>query len=116
MDGPGRRFAIDGQTVPFTQTDDWPENGLMFRVFWFTVESTNLGGALTEENAATAYGTGLSWPRRWVESSRPNAYRTATTMTTSGHKSGETDHSGTIRLYARVEIVERRRTSGPSTP
>lgn len=106
-------LAIDGQTVPFTQTDDWPENGLMFRVFWFTVESTNLGGALTEENAGDRlrYRTFLAPEMgRELKAERvPDRHNDDHI----GTQAGETVHSGTIRLYARVEIVERKKDVRP---
>ena len=110
---PVEDLAIDGQPVPFRQSADWPEDGLLVRVFWFTVESTNLGGALTEEKAADRLryrtylapemGRGLKADRFPVQHNDDHI----------GTQSTEADRAGTIRLYARVEVVEREKDVKP---
>ncbi len=48
---PVGRLAIDGKEIEHVETDRWPGDGLVVRVFWFSVESANLGGSLDADNA-----------------------------------------------------------------
>ncbi len=110
---PVSELAIDGRIVPFKQTAEWPEDGLMFRVFWFTVESTNLGGALTEDTAAERlrYRTYLAPEMgRGLEADRFPDQHNDDHIGTEGADSGR---SGVVRLYARVEVVEREKDIKP---
>ena len=104
---PVDRLAIDGQETDHEQTASWPETGRQIRVFWFSVECTNLGGALDPENASRRlqYRTFLAPEMgRGVRAERlPETH--------NDDHIGEApptdlDRAGTIRLYARVEVVE----------
>ncbi len=48
---PVERLAIEENELDHEKTGAWPETGRAVRVFWFSVESTNLGGSLNAENA-----------------------------------------------------------------
>lgn len=106
-------LVIDGQSVAFQQSANWPEDGLYIRVFWFTVESTNLGGTLREDNAADRlrYRTYLAPEMgRTLRADRfPDRHNDdhIGTQTVAG------DRAGTTRLYARVEVVEKEKDVKP---
>jgi hypothetical protein len=99
-------LAIDGNEVEH-ETGTWPEKDRTLRVFWFSVESTNLGGILNAENAGDRlrYRTFLApeMGRRLRAERLPETHnddhigRQSTTAP---------DSAGTVRLYARIEVVE----------
>ncbi|MFV2072351.1 MAG: hypothetical protein ACC742_06830 [Thermoanaerobaculales bacterium] len=105
---PVGKLAIDGQLVDHLETGEWPEDDRIVRVFWFTVESRNLGGRLTEENVlerlryrsflAPEMGRGL----------RATVFPEAHNDDFLGPDADATTppQAGTVRLYARVEVVE----------
>jgi hypothetical protein len=104
---PVGRLALDGSEIDHQETEYWPEAGRRVRVFWFSVESSNLGGSLSAENAAERLryrtylapemGRGLRADRLPETHNDDHIGRQSTTAP------GE---AGTIRLYARVEVVE----------
>jgi hypothetical protein len=104
---PVGRLAIDKQEREHVETDGWPEVGRKVRVFWFSVESTNLGGGLNAENAgerlryrtylAPEMGRGLRAER--LPETHNDDHIGQQTVTSP-------DGAGTVRLYARVEVVE----------
>ncbi len=49
---PVERLEIDGRIVDHLRSEEWPENDRTVRAFWFTVESTNIGGLVAPDNAA----------------------------------------------------------------
>ena len=49
---PVEQLEIDGKMMDHLHSEEWPEEDRTVRVFWFTVESTNIGGLVTPENAA----------------------------------------------------------------
>jgi hypothetical protein len=104
---PVTRLAIDGQETGHVETGNWPEPGRLLRVFWFSVESTNLGGRLDRENAgerlqyrtflAPEMGQGLRAERL------PDTHNDDHIGQQSNAAANE---AGTVRLYARIEVVE----------
>lgn len=104
---PAARLELDGTEVPHLQTSQWPDHDRSLRVFWFSVECSNLGGPLTAETAAERlrYRTFLA-----PEMGRL-LYAQALPETHNDDHIGQTGIGppggvGTIRLYARVEVVE----------
>ena len=106
-------LVLDGELVEHLETADWPEDDRVVRVFWFTVESTNLGGELTADTVyrlryrsflAPEMGRGLLAERL------PDAHN-------NDHLGqGEATApavTGTLRLYARVEVVEEAKDLRP---
>jgi hypothetical protein len=104
---PVERLMIEGNEVEHEKTGSWPETDRAVRVFWFSVESTNLGGSLNIENArdrlsyrtflAPEMGRGLRAERLPENHNDDHIGRQSETAP---------DGAGTVRLYARVEIVE----------
>jgi len=102
---PGARLVLDGHTVSHRQSDSWPEDDRFVRAFWFTVESTFIGGELTADNAddrlryrtflAPELGTGL------LTSGGFEAHNDDPL----GNASTEGLSAGTLRFHARVELV-----------
>jgi hypothetical protein len=104
---PVDRLVIDGREVEHEKTDSWPENGRTIRVFWFSVESNNLGGSLGADNA----GERLSY-RTFLAPEMGRGLRADRLPDTHnddhiGSRSQTApEGAGTMRLYARVEVVE----------
>ena len=104
---PVERLAIEGKALEHEETGAWPEMGRAVRVFWFSVESTHLGGSLNAENAgdrlqyrtflAPEMGRGLRAERLPETHNDDHIGQQSTTAP---------DGAGTFRLYARVEVVE----------
>jgi hypothetical protein len=104
---PADRLAIDSREIEHEQSSSWPEQGLAIRVFWFSVESANLGGALNEDNAeqrlqyrtylAPEMGRGLR-ARQLPETHNDDHI--------GQHSMTAPEGAGTFRFYARVEVVE----------
>jgi hypothetical protein len=104
---PVGRLAIDGREREHVETTRWPEAGHSLRVFWFSVESTNLGGGLNAENAGDrlTYRTFLApeMGRGLLAERLPETHNDDHIGQDSATPP---DGAGTIRLYARVEVVE----------
>jgi hypothetical protein len=104
---PVGRLAVDREEIEFQRTTSWPEDGRALRVFWFSVESTNLGGSLGAVNAgerlryrtflAPEMGRGLQAERLPETHNDDHIGQQSVTAP---------DGAGTVRLYARVEVVE----------
>jgi len=104
---PVHKLALDGGEIDHQETESWPEKGREVRVFWFSVECSNLGGSLNAENAAERLGyrtflapemgRGLR-AERMPENHNDDHIGQLSVTAPKG--------AGTIRLYARVEIVE----------
>lgn len=128
--GPGRRerwvapvdrLEIDGRTVEHERRDTWPERDRRVRVFWFTVECTNVGGVLAPERAerllrfrpflAPEMGNGLA------AAALPEVHNDDALGPQPDRIPIE---AGTLRLYARVEVFdperEVRAVQSASTP
>jgi hypothetical protein len=100
-------LVIDGQKIDHLETGEWPEEDLRIRVFWFSVESANLGGRIDGENAAERlrYRSYLApeLGRDLVAAGLPEIHNDDHIGTTAN---SNLENAGTFRLYARVEIVE----------
>jgi len=111
---PVEELVLDGIAVAHDNTDRWPEQDRVLRVFWFTLEAPFLGGQLDEENVASklAYqpffapelGRGL------MADGEPEAH--ADDGVNLGDELVEVT-AGTYRVYARVEIVTKASSSHP---
>jgi len=104
---PTERLAIDGSESGHQNAETWPETGRAVRVFWFSVESTNLGGSLNAENAGDRlrYRTFLA-PEMGRSLRAKRLPETHNDDHIGEQSTTAPDGSGTLRLYARVEIVE----------
>ena len=104
---PVERLAINGSESGHQNAESWPDTGRTVRVFWFSVESTNLGGSMTIENA----GDRLTYRTFLAPEMGRSLRATRLPETHNDDHIGQTstttpDGAGTVRLYARVEIVE----------
>lgn len=105
---PSEQILIDGQLFETEMTEVWPEEDRFVRVFWFTVECDHMGGELNAENAdkiihyrsflAPELGRGMV---AQIENLEPQNDDEVTPQPGALQV-----QAGTIRLYARVEIVE----------
>lgn len=103
---PGAALELDGERVDHLDDDTWPEDDRTVRVFWFTVESRNLGGDLAPGETAErlAYRTYLAPElgrglRAEGEGEPHNDDGFAPAPATLPIR------AGTLRYYARAEVV-----------
>jgi hypothetical protein len=107
---PAERLSLDGAPVDHEPDEAWPERDRKVRVFWFTVESGNVGGTVTAERAAH-----LLRYRSFLANEMGHGLRAA-----SLPEAHNDDHlgpqpgqipvvAGTLRLYARVEVFDPER-------
>lgn len=104
---PVEALAIDGEPVQHVRSDGWPERERTIRVFWFTVECRYVGGVLTADNAAErlSYQTYLAPEMgRGLLALRPPDLHNDDHLGETG--AAAVDGAGTVRLYARAELVE----------
>jgi len=105
---PVAKLVIDGETVTHTESGEWPEDDRVLRVFWFTIESSFLGGDLSAGNAGK-----LLEQRSFLapEMGRKLRARTIPDQHNDDQINLGDDRleiaGGTIRLYAKVEVAER---------
>jgi hypothetical protein len=118
---PVDRLEIDGRPVEHARADAWPERDRKARVFWFTVECSNVGGVVRPDRAerlmrfrpflAPEVGNGL------VASGVPEVHNDDALGPQPDRVAIE---AGTLRLYARVEVFDPEREVRPiqsaSTP
>ena len=99
-------LELDGKAVEHAAVDQWPEDDRMVRVFWFTVECRFMGGKISEDNAAER----LHY-RTFLAPELGRGLRAEGIPEMHGDDfMGEVENtiqasSGTIRLYARAEVV-----------
>ncbi|PWB69681.1 MAG: hypothetical protein C3F15_14750 [Holophagae bacterium] len=104
---PADRVELDGMPVDHLVGDVWPERDRQVRVFWFTVECSNVGGVVTAERAAR-----LLRYRSFLASEMGRGLRAAALPEPHNDDSlGPQPHNlpvdaGTLRLYARVEVFD----------
>lgn len=104
---PVERLAINGSDSGHQNAETWPEAGRAVRVFWFSVESTNLGGSLNAENAGDRLRYRTFFAPEMGRSMRAERLPETHNDDHIGQQSTTTpDGAGTVRLYARVEVVE----------
>ncbi len=104
---PTSRLELDGVPVEAVATDAWPERDRSLRVFWFTVECINVGGDITSENAGgrLRYRTFLApeMGRSLLAAAYPEPHN-------DDHlglpRERAPSDAGTMRFYARVEVVD----------
>ena len=100
-------LAIDGRKIAHVESGEWPEQDLRIRVFWFSVESANLGGRIDGGNGAERlrYRSYLApeMGRGLFAAGLPEIHNDDHIGTTANSNPGD---AGTFRLYARVEVVE----------
>jgi hypothetical protein len=107
---PVARLELDGSPVDHQQVVSWPERDRQVRVFWFTVECSNVGGLVTPDRASRLlrYRTFLAseMGRDLMAARLPEAHN-------DDALGPEPDRlpvdAGTIRLYARVEVFDPER-------
>jgi hypothetical protein len=112
---PAPRLEIRGREVEHVQSAIWPDTTRSVRVFWFTVESTNVGGTLAADNAARRlqYRSFLApeMGRDLLATRYPEAHN-------DDHLGPQPDttpiDAGTLRFYARVEIFDPERDAHPT--
>ncbi len=104
---PAEDLLIDGAPVDHTVTHRWPEPDRQLRVFWFTVENSNVGGTLDAGNFASKlrYRTFLApeMGRGLAAESVPEAHSDDHLGLQPGLKPV---NAGTLRIYAKAEIVD----------
>jgi len=104
---PAPRLEIEGAATPHLQSSVWPDDSRVLRVFWFSVECQNLGGMLTAETVdeRLRYRTFLApeMGRALQAQGLPESHNDDHIGETGD---GSPEGPGTIRLYARVEVVE----------
>jgi hypothetical protein len=105
---PVQRLEIDGRAVDHLESDRWPEEDRVVRVFWFTVESPFVGGDLTASNAAKrlAYRPFLA-PELGSDLHTSGPFE-AHNDDSIGGLASDRWQAGTLRFYARAEVVARR--------
>ena len=104
---PVERLAIEGIESGHENSETWPETGRAVRVFWFSVESTNLGGSLNAENAGDRLTYRTFFAPEMGRSLRAERLPETHNDDHIGQQSTTApDGAGTVRLYARVEVVE----------
>jgi hypothetical protein len=107
---PAERLELDGAPVDRELGDAWPERDRRVRVFWFTVESGNVGGTVTPERAAH-----LLRYRSFLANEMGHDLRAASLPEAHNddHLGPQPDQipvdAGTLRLYARVEVFDPER-------
>jgi len=103
---PVDRLELDGHDTPHETSDRWPEKDRVVRVYWFTVEASALGGGLTPANAAERlrYRTFLASElgRALSATGEPSAHNSDAFGVDANRLPIA---AGTLRLYARVEVV-----------
>ena len=104
---PVGELVINGVEVAHLELASWPDDDRVIRVFWFSIESTNLGGKLKAEDA----GKRLRY-RSFLAPEMGRGLRAARMPDTHnddhiGQPVVAPEGAGTVRLYARVEVVEK---------
>ena len=104
---PVERLVIEGNESEHENTGTWPDAGRVVRVFWFSVECANLGGVLNTENAAER----LKYRTFFAPEMGRSLHAERLPETHNDDHLGQQqamppDGAGTVRLYARAEIVE----------
>jgi hypothetical protein len=108
---PADELEIDGSPVEHTTISRWPEDDRRLRVFWFTVESSNVGGTVDPANAAATLRFRSMLAAEMGHDLVAAAFPEAHNDDHLGPSPGTLPiTAGTIRLYARVEVVDPSRS------
>jgi hypothetical protein len=101
-------LEINGTRVEHIHSGDWPEDDRVLRVFWFTVESSFLGGDITAETAAKLLGQrsflAPEMGRGLLAKQIPDQHNDD--QINLGDENFPIA-AGTVRLYAKVEVAEK---------
>lgn len=105
---PVERLEIDGAPVVHLNEAVWPEEDRVLRVFWFTIESSYLGGDLTAETAEKLLAQRSYLAPEMGRGLRAKAIPEQHNDDQINLGDESFDHGGgTIRLYAKVEVAEK---------
>jgi hypothetical protein len=105
---PVERLEIDGAQVVHRNDSAWPDDERVLRVFWFTIESSYLGGDLTVETAEKFLNQRSYFAPEMGRGLRADAIPEQHNDDQINLGDEDTDHGGgTIRLYAKVEVAEK---------
>ena len=110
---PVRTLELGGSSVQHDQSDVWPDRSRAVRVFWFTVESSNVGGELTAADAGRRLHYRTFLAPEMGRSLRAAAYPQAHNEDQFEGIVAPPPGSGTIRLYARAEVYDPDREAVP---
>jgi len=103
---PISRLELDGQRVDHAAMDGWPEDDRMVRVFWFSVECGFLGGELSQSTAGERLHYRTFLAPELGRGLRAKGVPAAHADDSLGGMENAMDAvAGTIRLYARAEVV-----------
>jgi len=107
-------LVIDGRQVRHIESDDWPDEGRLVRAFWFSIESSIRGGRLTADDA----GDRLRYRTYLAPEMGRGLRATGLPVTHNDDHIGDGaegvgESSGTVRLYARAEVVENEKAIQP---
>jgi hypothetical protein len=107
---PVERLSLDGAPVDHEPGETWPERDRKVRVFWFTVESGNVGGTVTPERAAHLLRYRSFLANEMGHGLRATSLPEAHNDDHLGRQPDQTPvEAGTLRLYARVEVFDPER-------
>jgi len=100
-------LEIDGTAAEHLQAHRWPEKDRTVRVFWFTVEGTNVGGIVDPGNAAKRlrYSNFLApeMGQGLLASAPPEVHNDDPL---GRRLDGLPVDAGTLRFYVKVEVIE----------
>jgi hypothetical protein len=108
---PAAQLVIEGAPVEHRTVSRWPEKDRTLRVFWFTVESSNVGGTLDPSIAQSQLRFQSFLATEMGQDLVAEEYPEAHNDDHLGPSPGALPVSaGTIRLYARAELVNPARS------
>jgi hypothetical protein len=111
---PVPRLVIHGREVDHVQSAVWPDNTRSVRVFWFTVECTNVGGYVAVDNAAKRLQYRSFLAPEMGRGLQATSYPEAHNDDHLGQPPDTTPvDAGTLRFYARVEVFDSERDAQP---
>jgi hypothetical protein len=104
---PARSLELDGRAVDHRELDRWPDRDHAVRVFWFTVESSNVGGEITESNAGQKVSYRAFFAPEMGRGLLAEAFPEPHADDHLGLPVGSMSvTAGTLRLYARLEVFD----------
>jgi len=105
---PVEQLEIDGAPVVHINEAFWPEDDRVLRVFWFTIESSYLGGDVTAETAEKLLGQRSYLAPEMGRGLRAKSIPEQHNDDQINLGDENSDHGGgTIRLYAKVEVAKK---------
>jgi hypothetical protein len=105
---PAEQLELDGRSIDDLLVGGWPEEDRQLRVFWFTIENAFVGGDLTSDSCAKK----LDYrPYLAPEMGRSAVVEAVPEAHNDDHLSRREAvlpvDAGTLRFYARVELVSK---------